>query len=234
MQNNITIIIPARNCIKFIDECMESIFNQTMKNFDVKICFDNDYESLEYFKTTPYYKKVDTYITEERVYPYIIRNSLWDIVKTKHVLFFDADDIMIPEMIERIWKFEYINDMLRFGFRNFQDGQSIDTAKNSNMLAHGVFYTTKRLYERTGGFQPWLCGADTEFLERCQKNYISIGSIDDYLFYRRKHNNCLTIHPDTKMNGDLRNKYTDIIYENRKKDMVPLHIETQKTKIIKC
>jgi hypothetical protein len=57
------------------------------------------------------------------------------------------------------------------------------------------------------GFEPWKCGADSEFMNRLYKNNKTVGYTKKLSFFRRVHSNSLTQNPETGMSSQLRHHY---------------------------
>lgn len=77
-------------------------------------------------------------------------------------------------------------------------------------MPHGVVLYKRKVFDIAGGFQNWLCAADSELLERV-KHHIIIKELNDRLFFRRQHNNSLTKREETKFGSVLRNSYASQI-----------------------
>ena len=74
----------------------------------------------------------------------------------------------------------------------------------------------KELFLSLNGFEPWLCEADTDFIERLKKVNHTESIINSLCFYRRIHPKRLTSNLDTNGNSQLRKKYKKITKtENR-------------------
>ena len=221
---NISIIIPAYKASAFIEECLQSIFNQeTLANIEILIGIDNckiTRDALIQIKDD--YPNLQVFFSDISVGPYIIRNSLLDFAKYDNVLFFDADDIMKPGMISSILRYYTKNSPIRFKYLNFQHGKPYTSGKSHVSVAHGVFFSSREILDRIGGFQPWMCGADTEFMKRCTKNGIRDVEIQDYVFYRRIHGNSLTINAATNHRSKVRDTAKTFIRNNRDWS-IPIH-----------
>lgn len=202
----ITIITPAYKASKYIRECLDSIFNQDCGcEYEILIGIDNCDSTKDYLKSVDFGPRVKCYLSRELVGPYVIRNSLINIAKYENILFFDADDIMMPNMISTL--LEYYNKVnpIRSMYYNFNDGDDYLKRHTPHRThAHGVFFTHKNILTKVGGFKDWKCGADTEFMKRCEKNRIKDINIQDRLFYRRIHGNSLTQNRDTGFKSEIR------------------------------
>ncbi len=218
IDSRISVIIPAYRASQYIEECLDSIFNQTSHaEIEVLVCVDNCQETLfALSKIRHKYPKLRIFRTLSQCGPYVIRNSLVQHSKHPNLLFFDADDIMKTNMISSILSRADLRSQIRFKYFNFRNSSSssLDSLELFSQHAHGVFFIPKETFNRIGGFQPWPCGADTEFIKRCKVNKIPSISIDEGLFYRRIHQESLTQNSQTGYSSSIRNKIKKWIQTN--------------------
>ena len=69
----------------------------------------------------------------------------------------------------------------------------------------------KQTWGRLGGFQPWVCSADTEFIRRARSAGVGFRIIPRHLYLRRVHRNSLTQSQFTGYRSQLRAYYNDQI-----------------------
>ncbi|MDP8315487.1 MAG: glycosyltransferase family A protein [Candidatus Celaenobacter antarcticus] len=99
---NVDVIIPIHNCI-FIAEAIESVIHQTHKNINIIIIDDG---STDYTKDTIhrfrdlYPCKIDYYYQHQQG-PAGARNTGIKKSSNEYIAFLDADDIWLPEKIEK-------------------------------------------------------------------------------------------------------------------------------------
>lgn len=202
----ISVIIPAYKASEYIEDCIESILKQTTTaTIEILIGIDNCYSTLSKIEEIKHkYQNIKVFLSEKSVGPYIIRNSLLRYANYEYILFFDADDIMKPNMISTILAYNSKINTIRFKYLNFKDENGVSINYPHHDVAHGVFFSHRDIINRTGGFMPWICGADTEFMKRLANNKISEIIINEYLFYRRIHNNSLTQNATTNHRSKVR------------------------------
>ena len=169
-------------------------------------------------------------MTDKNVGPYIIRNTLATKAKYDNLLFFDADDIMNNNMISTILSYYNESRPIRFKYLNFIHGNNYLKGRPHSTVAHGVFFISKKIFDGVGGFQPWMCGADTEFMKRCSNNGIIDINISNYIFYRRIHNQSLTQNKSTRYRSKIRDVAVKFIKTN-KNWSIPINRKT--TELIK-
>src|SRR6185503_3925511 len=105
MQNQnhlVSIIIPAYNAGSYIEETLQSIFNQTYQSWEIIIINDGSTDNtLDVVKTFTD-KRVDC-ITQKNGGVASARNKGLYFAKGEYVVFFDADDLMTPAFLsERV------------------------------------------------------------------------------------------------------------------------------------
>lgn len=209
MKEGISIVIPSYNNVAYLKECLDSIINQDyFKNnteWEILLGIDHCDKTLAYIKSSPYMNNpnLKIYYMDSNLGPYVVMNTMCGIVKYDNIIFFGSDDIANPDMISIIMRESKDTEIIRFRFKNFGDTNSC----NDDELSMGAIRITKVLFDKTGGFRPWVCSADAEFNNRCSKNSISRKDLDSVLFLRRKHNNSLTINNYTNEDSIIRRLY---------------------------
>lgn len=204
-QQGISIIIPAHNTSRFIEECLDSIEQQDLINYQTIVGVDNCHETL--LKTVELkhkYKNLEIYMSHDNVGPYVIRNSLISKCMFDNILFFDSDDVMKPNMISTILE-DNDSEIIRFGFDDFAIDTS-DSVRRYDWVAKGAFFCRKSIFNKVGGFMGWKCAADFEFQKRTEE-FLRCSEIKDPLFYRRVRNDSLTREKSTKIGSSTRKKY---------------------------
>lgn len=105
MNELVSIIIPCYNVEKYIEECLESIQNQTYSNIEI-ICVDDGSKD----KTTRLIaemQKTDTRIklhSTNRKYAGGARNKGLNIASGKYITFIDSDDVVSEKYIEYLYE----------------------------------------------------------------------------------------------------------------------------------
>ena len=143
---------------------------------------------------------------------YITTNTIMTISKYDHLIRFDSDDIMYSNLVEKVMKQEIKYDMIRFKMKNF----NIKTNQTQLRDAFGQFMIKHWVFDYFGGFMPWKCAADDEFITRV-KNFINILFLEDVLLLRKIHLNSLTQSIKTNFNSKERKDKIIYIKENTKK-----------------
>lgn len=103
MSYKISVVIPVYNVEKYIKTTLDSILNQTLKDFEI-ICVDSSSDSsFEILKE--YQEKYNNIklIKHDGIYCGQARNEGLEQASGEYVLFLDADDYFYPQMFEKMY-----------------------------------------------------------------------------------------------------------------------------------
>ena len=104
MAAKISIIIPVYNVEKYLRECLESVLNQTFRDFEI-ICVDDGSidKSLEILQE--YKKKDDRFVILQQKHSGAgaARNNGIRAAQGKYIQFLDSDDYFEPDMLEEMY-----------------------------------------------------------------------------------------------------------------------------------
>lgn len=99
MEPLVSVIIPAYNAEKTIEKCLNSLFEQTLK--EIEIIVINDCSKDGTLSVLEKYRdKIKLIDNEKNQGPAISRNRGLDIARGKYIGFVDADDWVAPDMYE--------------------------------------------------------------------------------------------------------------------------------------
>lgn len=206
----VSIIVTAWHTEKYIEECLESIQNQTYfknhKGYEILIGVDGCENTLNKLKDiVDKYKNLTVYYFEENVGTYIVTNTLCNIAKYDYLIRFDSDDIMKEDMVEKMIK-HITEKNCDYVIPKTTELKS----KNRVKMAQGHILLKKSVFTKFGGFRPFICGADSELQTRLRP-YIKISILPDSVSYFRTHNESLTTKNDTGAKSEYRRKVADFI-----------------------
>jgi len=121
----ISIIIPIYNAQKTLEQCLQSIFNQTFKNFEIIAA--NDGSTDDSAKILKKYQEKITIITQPNQGAAKTRNTGAKMAIGQFLIFCDADIVMKPEMLEKMLQTleknpeaSYVYSSFKFGFKTFK------------------------------------------------------------------------------------------------------------------
>lgn len=210
----ISIIITAYQTQDYIEECLDSIENQTYfinnDNFEILIGVDNCQDTLNKLTQICHkYRNLRIFMMHSNKGTYVTSNTLLNLVKFENIIRFDSDDIMKIEMINEIMLYSNNFDIIQFQFSEFNNDINIYNDSFKYVAAGAIFFK-KSTMKLAGGYRNWKCAADSEFIKRIS-NRVKIYQLKKRLFYRRNHSNNLTNKIETGAKSDLRKEYVKLI-----------------------
>jgi len=116
----ISIIIPAYNAAETIQKCLDSVFNQTFKDFEVIVVNDGSTDDL-LLALSNCRRKLTIFNQENKGAP-AARNFGFKFSKGDYVLFLDADIIMKPDMLESMLAALEEDKSAAFAYSSFKWG----------------------------------------------------------------------------------------------------------------
>jgi len=121
MNSLVSIITPSYNSSKFINDCVNSVFSQTYKNWEMIIVDDcsedNSKEIISELSTKD--KRINPIFLEKNVGAAEARNIAIRQSKGKYVAFLDSDDLWNPKKLEKQLYFMNKNEIV-FSYTNYQ------------------------------------------------------------------------------------------------------------------
>jgi len=128
----VTVIIPYHKKINFIDNCIQSVLNQTFQNFEIILIYDdNDLYELDYIKDLVNKdSRIKLIINKKQFGAGLSRNLGIEQGKGSWIAFIDADDVWKKDKLEIQINFMKQNN-LNFSHTSYE---IID--KNSNVIAY--------------------------------------------------------------------------------------------------
>ena len=204
-------IIPVYNRPDEVDELLESLVSQTVKNFEVVLVEDGSSEKCEHLleKYSPYLKI--KYLFKPNSGPGLSRNYGAERAKGDYFIFFDSDCI-IPEDYTQIVTDELLENRIdAFGgpdkaHPSFTPVQkAINYSMTSFLTTGGIrggkkkmdkFYPrsfnmgiSRQVYEETGGFAKMRFGEDVDFSTRIIKSGFNTRLIQNAFVYHKRRTN---------------------------------------------
>jgi glycosyltransferase involved in cell wall biosynthesis len=126
----ISVIIPTYNVEKYIEECLDSVINQTFEDIEI-ICIDDKSSDNTYNILKEYCIKdsrIKLYQNSQNLGIADTRNFSLKIAKGKYIYFLDSDDYIELDALETFYKLaeEKSLDILMFKIANFADHTRIE------------------------------------------------------------------------------------------------------------
>ena len=235
LKRNVSIIIPTYNWAQFLPQCLESVFKQTYRDFEVIIVDDGSTDDTKdvvegYIQQ---YGETIKYIYQDHVNTACARNRGLKMAQGQHIAFLDSDDMWMPSKLEKQVRYldEYDVDLVHTGreVAYLTNDLSSSLLPMPHVLAHNAqeylggktFISMTGLVKKVplldvGGFnEEYKTTEDFELWVRFAKEY-KIGVIEEPLVVIRKHDR-------NQSTMDLELKYADRvrIYESMVADPHP-------------
>lgn len=100
----VSVIIPVYNTAKYLNKCIESVINQTLKNIEVILVddgsMDNSYDILSYFRLKDERVKI---FKQKNLYAGVARNNGLKHAIGEYVFFLDSDDYIDSTCLEKMY-----------------------------------------------------------------------------------------------------------------------------------
>ncbi|MFX6505650.1 glycosyltransferase family 2 protein [Acinetobacter baumannii] len=121
----VSVIVPVYNVEQYLDECLNSIRQQTYKNIEIIVVedcsTDNSLNTLTKHLEDPRVKLIQH---EKNSGLSAARNTGIDTAKGNYIIFIDSDDLVHLSLIELCVKYAIVNDadLITYNFKAFEDG----------------------------------------------------------------------------------------------------------------
>jgi glycosyltransferase involved in cell wall biosynthesis len=204
-----SVVIPAFEAQAFIEECLDSILTQftALDDYEILVGVDGCPATLGKVKQIrSRYPALRLFWFPKNSGPYVVRNTLAYQARGEFLIFFDADDVMLPGLVAWCERNIEHPGVVHFTYWRTWNNQG-PKRKLITVGAAGVFGIRRESFLRVGGFKPWRCAADAEFHPRAKRAIGGPVISVDPLFEYRKHPGCLTSRPKTAGNSPLRSRY---------------------------
>ena len=101
----VSIIVPAYNVEKYLDETMESIINQDFSGYEVILINDGSKDNTQKIidKYKRQYPEMIHAYTQENCGQSATRNRALEYVDGEYIAFVDADDILCPDYLKTLY-----------------------------------------------------------------------------------------------------------------------------------
>lgn len=190
----VSVLIPAYNCSKYIGAAIESVLSQTFQDFEIIVVDDGSED-----ETASIVKKYEGvhYVYQEHAGVSAARNRALKEARYELIDFLDADDLMLPEKLEK--QIHYLDEnpeceIVFCQYENFLDlDESEVTLRHRQMLEKHDNRRLAGALIRTGLFAQWGAfntrmnyGEDTEWLMGIGVGGVEITHFVDEVLYLRR------------------------------------------------
>ena len=141
----ISVIIPVYNGEKYIQRCIDSVFNQTYSNVEIIVVNDGSTDNTENILKS--YSNI-VLINKKNEGVSRARNTGLSLATGEYVYFCDADDYLEKDAFEVLINEYDENDLLRFGHYVVNGEEKIEKKNNDDILALvDLTFDSKKLLE---------------------------------------------------------------------------------------
>ncbi|MCI6350044.1 MAG: glycosyltransferase [Tenericutes bacterium] len=227
----VSLIVPIYNSQNYLEKCIKSLLNQTLKDIQIILINDGSTDGSE---------KIIKSFDDERIV-YISKNNE-GIGKTRNLgidkatgeflAFVDSDDYLNEHFCEYMYQkavnddcdlvvcdfFENRNTLVGIKFKDFKDTNLRETPElinNINLGPCNKLYKKSLFDDKSNRFEENLKYEDAPFVVKMLLSANKIGKVNDYLTYYVIHSNSETTIRDKRMYDIL--EITDIIVNDLKK-----------------
>lgn len=128
----VSVIIPVYNSEKFIRDAIDSVLNQTYRDFEIIVADDGSTDS-----TTEILKEYDDKIrwkSQENKGPASAKNFGISMAKGKYITFLDSDDVFMPDRLEQ--QVDYLNKHPAVGLVYSDYYQIDEKGETTRLISH--------------------------------------------------------------------------------------------------
>ncbi len=210
MSASVSVLIAAWKAERWIGDTLESVFAQELDGHDVEVIVGSDAccSSLDEARRRAR-GRAGIYMADRNVGPYVMFNSLRHYAAGTHIVYHGADDLMEPtrlaRMLEATKRLPGGGGIVGTWYRDIDEHGT--PGRRTNTPADGAVMVTQSVIDLVGGFRPWRCAADTEFLLRAMQMGVEATVVAKHLLLRRVHPGQLTEQSGTGFGSPLRVGY---------------------------
>jgi len=193
MEPFFTIITVVRNGASFIEECIDSLRNQTFSNFEYILIDGGSTDgTIEIIQKN--LDVVSTFISESDLGIYDAMNKGINLAQGKYIGIINSDDKYNKWTLEKVFSEVNMlsNECIAYGAIDFSDSKNQSqrinhTELSARMIYHPAVFVSTAVYKRLGFFNlKYRIAADYEFILRCFVGKVEFLPIDSSLaVYRR-------------------------------------------------
>ncbi len=182
MKPSVSVIIPAYNSSKFIEQTVDSVLAQTYKNYEIIVIDDGSTDDTKRILQPYINKKQIRYIYQENKKQAAAKNTGFKHAKGELIAFLDHDDLwhfkklelQIPlfndEKVGLVYggvvEYDFNNNKVigKTNFEDFYKGHIFDKLFEYNFIPSSTTIIRKKCLEKTGGMINDLFGVDDYYL----------------------------------------------------------------------
>jgi len=217
----LSVLIPAYAAERYLGECLASILRSPVpEGLELEVLVGVDgcestREALDLFVANAPpadTQRIRCLFFPKRCGSYVVQNSLLLASRGETVLIVGADDALAPDALKFLWPFveqcrACTPDFIVRSLGEACDEHLTPLPGKKPLPLRGSLLFPKSILARLGGFSPWLCAADGDFLRRAEAAGIPIYLPPRVTYFYRRHGVQLTQGGPTSMKSGIRATY---------------------------
>ena len=186
----VSVIIPAYNAEAYVEQCLNSVCNQTLADIEVIIVDDGSTDgTLEILRRFEAADRRVTVLTQKNLFAGVARNAGMKIARGTYLLFLDADDFFEATMLEHMLTRAQTTDadvvLCRTNYLDVTTGKLAPHPHTIKHLEPGRVYTAEELRDHMFDYSigwPWDKLFKRSLIEDESLEFCSTRSINDAFF----------------------------------------------------
>jgi glycosyltransferase involved in cell wall biosynthesis len=231
----VSVCIPTYNRRDYLKETLQSVFDQTYKDYEIIVVDDGSTDSTEEMIRNAGYPV--RYYWVDHIGQYPVRNRLIELAQGDYITFVDSDDLLFPDTIERLMNVIEANgpNVIAYGAYVGIDEKGRFVKRKQRLLPSGNIAAElfefiyvhscgmmcdKKLYEEVGGFDASLrCCAFYKLLLKLSVKHKFI-SVEGPTFKRRRHKDNVSVRSFANRNTEF-DVLEDFYFNGGGKELIP-------------
>lgn len=218
----ISVLIAAYKAQLWLHDCLYSVLNQQLPagwQLEVLLGVDGCSDTAHIAKSIASNKahsQLEIIVLKQNLGTYIAFNTLAQLAKGELICRFDADDVMKPNYLAAqitamaegadataTWSI-YTDPYLQpTSYVPAHEVRYPPTGENPK-ATDGQIVLRRKVLDKLGSYRGWRFGADTDFLNRFRCAGFRYSVVEDFLYFRRTHENSLIAHPESNFKSVAR------------------------------
>lgn len=134
---NVSICIPTYNRREYLGEALDSCLKQTYKDYEILVVDDGSTDGTKEMLSDLKYDRLRCYDEPHRGQAGA-RNRLIELAKGKYITFLDSDDVLVPDVLDRlVLALDNRDDLISYGAYLGMDEKGNDIPKKRRKLPEG-------------------------------------------------------------------------------------------------
>jgi hypothetical protein len=196
--NNYSVIIPTYNAAKYIEQCIDSIWQSARKsNTNIEIIVGVD-GCKETFKKIEKYTNINIKNFEINEGTYATLNKLIPLCKYENICIIGSDDYVYENYFAAINTKIHNADVVRYKFT------FMPTTEISKFHAYGSLVIKRSIFEKYGLYENNRVASDYLYINKLHKS-TKFAYIEEPIYYYRQHSEQITKSKEYGINSERRN-----------------------------